>query len=481
MTQPIPDLPHEAHHYKTYRTRWLFLFNVALINSGCFMTLYALDVVANESTEYYDVDSDKLDLMNLSPWIIYIFGLFFGIFVIERFELLLSLRVAATVTAVGSVVRVLSTFPPYKDSLPRETQFWLTYAGQVIISLGHPIVMTMSTKTSQTWFPEAERPISTAVLGLASLIGGLLAQPLAPAIVNKDPEMIPYLNICFAVPVLCGCAITWIFVRSDGPPTPPSRSSALLLHKQKLNSREQLHKIGLDIITLLSSKTCLVLGLVQGAGVGMTNILMSQLTQLMCSKNYTQKESSLAAMLAIIPGFVGAFSIGTLARKTGRQQEFGKGGYGVAAIATVGFVVALGYPDMFSVIAVCMSVYGFFGVAAFPINLELILEHTFPMDAVMGECWIHTWGQIFSVAIVVAGNNLYNDLPAGAEHSCEGFDARDYTPYYYLIMGLTTVAALSLLLFANPQMKRTLKDHEDDDDSPLASGKRTISGGPIVV
>lgn len=72
------------------------------------------------------------------------------------------------------------------------------------MSFGYPIIITMCTKTSQVWFPLTERPLSTAVLGLASILGGVLGQALGPVIAGDDPEMVPWINIVFAIPIFVG-------------------------------------------------------------------------------------------------------------------------------------------------------------------------------------------------------------------------------------------------------------------------------------
>ena len=52
----------------------------------------------------------------------------------------------------------------------------------------------MSTKLSQTWFSEKERPISTALIGLSPVLGGLSGQALSPLVMNDNPDNLPILN-----------------------------------------------------------------------------------------------------------------------------------------------------------------------------------------------------------------------------------------------------------------------------------------------
>ena len=49
--------------YVAYRERWLFLANIMMINAGCFMTSYAFGPISVSVTEYYEVDGDKIDLI----------------------------------------------------------------------------------------------------------------------------------------------------------------------------------------------------------------------------------------------------------------------------------------------------------------------------------------------------------------------------------------------------------------------------------
>lgn len=95
------------------------------------MTSYAFGPISVSVTDYYEVDSDMIDLIQVSPWVIYIPGLWIAIWLIEKYELLIAIRIAATISSLGGLVRILATFPPYKDEIPRPTQFWITYAGQV--------------------------------------------------------------------------------------------------------------------------------------------------------------------------------------------------------------------------------------------------------------------------------------------------------------------------------------------------------------
>jgi hypothetical protein len=67
-------------------------------------------------------------------------------------------------------------------------------------------------KTSQVWFGEHERMISTPILALAPLFGSILGQGLSPLIVKDDPTKVPFLNIYVIIFVALGAASSWIFL-----------------------------------------------------------------------------------------------------------------------------------------------------------------------------------------------------------------------------------------------------------------------------
>ena len=178
--------------YRLYKRRWLFLGllllsfckqiadfltyfvfgfigTVAFMNMTCMAIGVSFAPAATIVTKYYEISGDQIDMIPMAAWGINLLGIFFGIYMIGRFKMLIAIRYASVATLIGGLVRALSTI---SDSVDRQTQFWITFVGQVIIALGHPIIIVMSTKTSQVWFGERERAISTPLLALAPTLGG---------------------------------------------------------------------------------------------------------------------------------------------------------------------------------------------------------------------------------------------------------------------------------------------------------------------
>ena len=58
------------------------------------------------------------------------------------------MRFGSSFLTLGALVRGLSTFPSYEERLEPNTKFWITFTGQIITAIGHPFLITMSTKAS---------------------------------------------------------------------------------------------------------------------------------------------------------------------------------------------------------------------------------------------------------------------------------------------------------------------------------------------
>ena len=63
------------------------------------------------------------------------------------------MRFGSSMLTLGALVRGLSTFPAYEERMEPHTKFWLTFTGQVMTAIGHPFLITMSTKVSHPAWP----------------------------------------------------------------------------------------------------------------------------------------------------------------------------------------------------------------------------------------------------------------------------------------------------------------------------------------
>ena len=76
-----------------------------------------------------------------------------------------------------------------------------------------------------------------------------------------------------------------------------------------------------------------------------------------------------------------------------------------------------------------------------------------------------TFFQISSIFLVLTGNQLFWALPEGSPEQCQstegaGVEARDYTPYSYMLMVQSVATALSVIFFIRADLLRTAEDQK---------------------
>ena len=133
---------------------------------------------------------------------------------------------------------------------------------------------------------------------LLSLYLGVLGQALSPVIMKDNPDNVPILNVITACPLALTLLSSFVLLRSAEPPTPPSRSAESLLTVKHLSLTELVK----TMLKMVKNSTVLTIIIVAGSGGGMLSCLLTQLNQLMCSRNYTIEESSMTAVLNILIG-----------------------------------------------------------------------------------------------------------------------------------------------------------------------------------
>ena len=134
---------------------------------------------------------------------------------------------------------------------------------------------------------------------------------------------------------------------------------------------------------------------IAGMGIGVFNMLASQLGktrenrehtellsvmsahspgQMMCPLGYGSGKAGIAAGALILAGLIGSFVIGFLGRKFRKQLEFAKVAFPLAAIFGIFIVMSLRFADVYPAILISLMGFGFFGLGSFPLCLELAVE-----------------------------------------------------------------------------------------------------------
>ena len=118
---------------------------------------------------------------------------------------------------------------------------------------------------------------------------------------NDKPDNLPILNAVTTAPLILTTLSSWFLLKSATPPTPPSRSAEKIL-AEKAPSVRQIRE---NLWKVLKNYNVLPIIMCQGVSGGLMNTILSQLNQLMCSRNYSIQESTLGALVNILVGFLG--------------------------------------------------------------------------------------------------------------------------------------------------------------------------------
>jgi len=433
---------------------------IMLTNITAFLINTCYFSVAPFAAKFFDVNETEFDLLILVNLLILPPFMLVAVFVAERCGLKWCVRIAVLSLILGGTTRLLATLP--KDaqigSMEGRTKFFLVLVGGVLIEIGHPFVMIVATKTSQTWFTQSERMLTTGLLGVAPTISQIVVALTAPKVVAGDQANVPYLAIIFVSPVLLCLICTIIFLRTSEPSRPPSKSAEELGKKPPLTIRKYLG----NLLAVLSNRNIWIMLVASMSLLGKLHWITSQLAQVMCSTNYSTDQAGTATAVMTVSGLVGGVLYGSVVRRFGRQVEGVKVSYALSSVACIGLLLCLRLPDVFGLILLFAFLFGFFGLSSFPLFLELAVESAFPLDPVISEVTMHFPGQIYSFLIILIGNNLHWQVEEGRVHSCKDKIAPlDYTPFFYLFMAETTIISILLPLTLNPKLKRSQRDEKE--------------------
>ena len=151
----------------------------------------------------------------------------------------------------------------------------------------------------------------------------------------------------------------------------------------------------------MTSRTYILLLVIMGGGMGMFNCLYTLMQQLLCPSGYGNTFAGTCAALMITGGVLGAFLAGVFVDRTKKYVEALKVSMGLAVACGLAFLQLSQRPGWGGVISIVAFFFGVFGMAAYPVGLELAAECTFPVTATTSSGLIVIMGQVGWVWVVL--------------------------------------------------------------------------------
>lgn len=402
-TPPAPNPPRPAlvnsscastisipSHIKVYRRRWyiLFLFALLAFLQGALPNSWA--VIAQSAEAAFGWTDATISLMMNWVYITYLVAMAPVAWLMDKKGLRPAVLLSALLVVIGTVIRCISSSPPYVT--------WLAHVAHITIGLAGPVCFTAGPSISAKWFPPHQRATATAlsvVMGYAGAAGSFVVGPSIveePSIGNRS-GILPigeknYTNIeaikeeimaCRYVE--CGLAgaifLALLAYFPSGPPLPPSISAA----QDKLD-----FKHGIRDFFKKEQVNFWLIGLPYGLSVSIYGLWSALFDVNLKYLNIDEREAGWLGFYAVTAGCVAAIIIGWIAD---HAVMYRKEMLLLLSTCCVGFtfwfiLMAQGYipisTEWIYTAAICQ---GLFNNGAIPLYYELAMETTYPMAEVV--------------------------------------------------------------------------------------------------
>lgn len=423
----------EVEPLRLYKQRWIVLTVLCLINATNQMLWLSYAPVADVASIFFGEDNDSINYLSLVFLISLVLLGLPTIWLIDVKGLKFSLILGAWVNAAGAVLRAWSGL----DAVPPDARFPIAMAGQIVASAAQGVPMFGITKLAAMWFPDGQRAIASSIASMSNPLGILLAYVIVPLIVTT-PTDIKIMQLAVGCPALATAIVASAAVRTEKPPTPPSIG---------IVSRPQSFIAGVKQAFRNRQFWLIFFGL--GAGFGVFTTIFTLLQQELCRSGYDSQFSGLCGVLMIVFGILGAIVIGIVVEKTKRFEELVKVLYAATCVCLMAYCIISRYAEENVLIALSISLIGFFGLALYPILLELAVEVTYPV-AEATSCGLITvsgglHGILFLVMTQVLSTPLSDSEARGTKCQAGASDftyANMFLECIVSLMGIVTIICL---------------------------------------
>ncbi|VDM36424.1 unnamed protein product [Toxocara canis] len=424
---------------RVYRRRWIVLAVVAILASSNSMLWIAFAAVDNHATAFYHAKASLFAMVYL------VFTVPSGALAMSmdrRIGLKGSLMIAAWTNLTGATLRFISSF------LSKSLRFPCGLIGQV----------------ANTWFAPNERAIATTITTMSNPLGVFAANIMSPLIVTKAAH-VRILNGVLFVPPLMACIAATVGLTESQPKIPPSFSAA---HAQ-MGFCAGLKKC-------LTSKSYLLLLLTMGGGNAMFTSVYSIIHILLCPSGYSNRFVGFCGALMIGCGIGGAMVSGVIASRTKWYEQIMKVSVALTALSFILFLQLTLHPHMEWPMAIAAASFGIFGLAAYPVGLELAAECTFPASQTTSMGLVVISGQAFAVVLLqvvrMTARRLQYDRMS--IQSCTTDEAKTIIPFdnTFPILIMSAVGTSVVLMFFGlyrPNYRRSILERRNLKRATAAS------------
>jgi MFS family permease len=378
---------------RVYKYRWVVLLALMLVSIASQIQWLALAPISRAATAYYrnQIPTDSLvnpDLLTLIHLVMFVFFSIPASYLIDRFDLKLSLRSGALGIVVFSLVKGFGA-----------ERFWLVVVAQIGLAIAHPVILNSVTAVTARWFPLRERGFAAGLVSLGQYLGIFLVMILSPQLVSNNPRANDYgqgtANLLFWYGVVTAAvAFVSIFLFRERPSTPASiepyqpvdflQSFRLLMQKK--------HMRGFSLIF--------------GFLWSMFNVFISKIDGITALIGVENSNGILGVVL-LVGGMVGSVVIPALSDYFRKRKLF----FFISICGVfLTFLVFAFSPDLIDlprhswVALINAGLLGFFFMSAIPLGFQYAAELSYPVPESSTQGVLLLNGHFFAVLVLLFMN-----------------------------------------------------------------------------
>ncbi|KAF9931668.1 hypothetical protein FBU30_009729 [Linnemannia zychae] len=395
--------PTEGHHpivYRTYKTRFIGLFAIVLLNVATTFVWLTYSTVPEAAGVYLNCRPFLVSVTSILYFVAFMIMAPVSGWVFEKQGIRKALLFGACIQVLGSWLRYLAHYVEPTSANPN-SRLIMTLVGQIIAAGAQPFFMNIPPKFAAVWFSEDSRTTATMIGTVSNASAAALAQIIVPIITdNTKPETMPH-SVLFTA-ILSTVAIIPAFFVADRPPTPPSPSAAEAL----LQTVEEPFYISLKKVG--TNRQFLLLMLVFGSLVGTFNTVTSLLAIFTAPYGYSSNQAGYLGAGMVLSGLLGAFISGPFIDRTRQYKSLCKTAVPIVTACMIGLVFAV-RRDFFPGMLTLLVIAGFCAFSALPAGLELAVEITYPVTPASSTSILWAFGQLVAIIMLFSCQALQDD------------------------------------------------------------------------
>lgn len=327
MPEPVAAVLSPVRH-----GRWYVLTAFGLLVACTQVLWLSFAPITTQAHQVLEVSEGAIgDLAVINPIMYVVLAIPTGRWLDRRFGS--ALVAGALFTAAGAVIRTIGPF----------SYAWL-FAGQLVLSIGQPLVLNASTKIAARYFPPDERTGAISIASAAQFVGILVAAMTSPALLDAGGLRLVILTDAAITVAAAAAVIAALRV----PPSFATDATARVPLGWLRHDRLMWRLAGLLFI-----------------GVGLFNAVATWLDTILGDLGHPGTGGTLIAVMTVA-GIAGAAVLPNVAARRDRRREL------LAVTIVVTVLVFLGMALVHSVLfaGIALALEGFFLLAGLPVALD---------------------------------------------------------------------------------------------------------------